>query len=55
MAGDTFFQSKVTVNVFQVEIYISKQIKNHHCICFNVTRMKTLTKSNLGLGVNLLC
>ena len=37
VTGNTLFQSKVSVNVLQMEIYVLKQIKKHHCICEHAT------------------
>ena len=31
-------QFTMSVNVFKLEIYILKWVKNHHCICFHIIR-----------------
>ena len=52
VTGNTFFQSKMSLNAFKLEIYILKWVKNHHCTCFHITRNES-SKSNWGLGVHL--
>ena len=36
VTGNTLFQSKVSVNVLQVEIYILKHVKYNYFICLHV-------------------
>ena len=45
---NTLFQSKMSVNVSEVEIKILKWTKNQHCICFTLQEMKYVTKYNRG-------
>ena len=54
MTGNTLFQSKISVNIFKVKIYILKQVKKFIiAFAFILQEMKAVTKSNWGLGVHL--
>ena len=50
---NTLFQSKITVNVFKVEIYVLKQVKITTAFVFIIQEMKAVTNSNGGLVVHL--
>ena len=52
VTGNTLFEIYlVSGNVFEVEIYILKQLKNQHCIILQ--EIKAVTKRNCGLAVQL--
>ena len=51
MTGNKLFQS---VSVFQIDIYILKQVKkNITALVYMLQEMKAATKNNSGLGVHL--
>ena len=43
MTGNTLFESKISINIFKVEIYILKQVNK---FVFMLQEMKAITKSN---------
>ena len=53
MTGNILFQSKISVNVFKVKIYILKEVKCIAAFVFILQETKSIIKSNWDFGVHL--
>ena len=51
VTGNTLFQSKMSVNVFKLEIYILKWVKNIIAFLFILQEMKALRASEIKVYI----